>query len=588
MASAILCLFLPAVAPGDSCIKTLWVDGNEIGSLTAINMLSKEFDRLTIGADGNYLDPNHGLIGQIDEFAIYHGVLSDPCIAWHASFSQGDLDYVNAVKHDDPLLYFRFEEATSHNGDTVINSGSKVGHNGTYIGDAIIGEPNLKAGYMGKCVEFYGADGSNGTCIDVNDYNDDFFPADGNLTVEFWANVPTGPAEEERWWFQHTDRNNENGYGSCVTFWDPGPEADFWYNFIRGGGSTGFVEVNTCGSWKHIVFTFESATTVQLDYCDVVMADDPCLWLRFGDDTVRDSSGHNYWVEYGSNTTIGTEGGGIGSCIYFPGGATGSYVAAANQDTEPNNDPCFAHKYAFTPGDITFEFWYRGRDIPELPTYARFFNQGLRGDEADPYHSPAYEMTGGDVPGARYSRYPYNRENENWGYANQTPAMRIHLDDAWHHIVFSWQEMMGGNNVMNFRLCIDGVTVKGPVNYPDTTPQQGRVGANRGEMDHIVIGRGGWRDSVGAGNSLVGYMDEFAIYGGILPPNRVIAHYDAGRPKNCAELWDRGLVEPWLKLVDKNKNCSIEFVDYASTVVLEWLRCNDPARPPQECPPDWP
>jgi len=570
--SVFFSLLLAGVAPGDSCLKSLWVDGVKKGTAGATAVLSKEYDRLTIGADGNRYYRYNGLVGQIDEFAIYAGVLDPGTIAAHASYSQGDANYVDAVLADNPLLYFRFEDAASPNGAPVLNTGS-VARNGTYIGDDVYGDVNLVAGYIGNAADFNGASDGNGTCIDVLDDDDAFFPADGDVTIEFWANVPEGPNFVAQWFFQHTNGGN-NGYGADVVYHG---DTDYYLNYIRGGGSESPIQAETCEQWRHIVFTYDSEVTVQQDYWDVVKEDDPCLWLRFEDfNDPCDDSGHDYWVEYGDNTSIGPEGGGIGNCIYFPGGAD-NYAAAANQQTEPNTTaPEFGHQFGFVPGSTTFEFWYRSNSASLPADGATFFNQSYSGGESY-INSPVYEMWNMGT-GYTYSRYSYNNTGGGFGYANQSPGMQIRLDDAWHHIVFSWEEVSGTNS-MNFRLCIDGISVK-TATYTAQVP--GLVGGDRGEMDHIVIGAGGWRDELGGGSTMRGYMDEFAIYDGILPMDRVIAHYEAGLPRTCQELWDRGLVSiqaPWALLIDGNKDCRIDFKDFASLAASNWSQCNDPCDP---------
>jgi hypothetical protein len=563
--------------------------------------LSQDDDRLTIGSNGNYLNLVDGLCGQIDEFAIYAGVLSDATIAEHASYSQGDPCYVVAVMASNPLLYFRFEDAASPNGAPVHNSGS-VARNGTYIGNPSGSEPNLVAGYIGNAVELYGFIDGNDTCIDVLDDDGAFFPEDGNVTVEFWTRVPDANGHDE-WWFEHSNGGTQLGYGLGVHYFEG---TDNYYNYIRGGGSTNpIVTYGTGGNqWHHVVVTFESHEVFitpypepecpSYDYCCIVKEDDPCLYLRFENgNNPCDDSGNNYWVEYGPNTTIDRVG--IGNCIYFGGGA-GSYAAAANQQTEPNaddiNDVNFGHQYGFTEGDTTWEFWYRGTDVGDMNDFAVFFNQSMRGDETQDINSPVFEMAGRveDPPGgipAVYSRYAYNRLGgaTSWGYANQNPSMRIPLDNRWHHIVMSWEEMINGNNQMNFRLCIDGISVKGPMTYPDTSPRPGLVGGPGGEMDHIVIGAGGWRDAQADDSTLIGYIDEFAIYGYILPEYRVIEHYEAGLYETCQGLWDGGSVPDWAEEIDRNQDCLISFSDFAE-FALEWALCNDPQGGPG-CAPNW-
>jgi hypothetical protein len=55
--------------------KRLYLDGVKIGHYAAANSLVYNFDRITIGAEGNQWYKYNQLFGAVDEFAVYEGVL---------------------------------------------------------------------------------------------------------------------------------------------------------------------------------------------------------------------------------------------------------------------------------------------------------------------------------------------------------------------------------------------------------------------------------------------------------------------------------------------------------------------------------
>ncbi len=63
--------------------------------------------------------------------------------------------------------------------------------------------------------------------------------------------------------------------------------------------------------WHHIVVTFNSITP--RPYAAEVMADDPCVYLKFDNLLPVDSSANHYWAGYTTNATIKPVGGAIGS-----------------------------------------------------------------------------------------------------------------------------------------------------------------------------------------------------------------------------------------------------------------------------------
>ncbi len=301
-------------------------------------------------------------------------------------------------------------------------------------------------------------------------------------------------------------------------------------------------------------------------YADEIMADDPCLYLRFGDDpnNHKDSSGNNYWVEYGVATSIVERAGGIGKCIYMTG--TGySYAAAANRLTAP---PCpypsycpadYNDQYAFVDGDITFEFWWKGSQVTD--TDGIFFQQTGEFEDIAP------GLGKQDANQFRILR------NGGWDY----PGMPVPLDGQWHHIVVAYDEQYNNDpNQMLVRMFLDSVLVRS-IAYTGG-PNGGKAGP---EMDRIIIGAGytleGWYYYH---NFMQGYYDEFAIYPGILDACRVAAHYAAWEPRNCQEYLNK-----WYAVTaDLNQDCKVDFADFAE-FALDWMLCNEPNTP--GCTPNW-
>jgi hypothetical protein len=294
-------------------------------------------------------------------------------------------------------------------------------------------------------------------------------------------------------------------------------------------------------------------------YVNEVMADEPALWLRFEDYPFVDSSGNDYWVDGAAN--IEKTPGSMGKAAYFNGG----YVAAADQQTEPNLPTDFNDAYAFAPNDISFELWFKADT--GLDDYAAFFNQA-----ETKYHHPApYAVVQDRAPAAgRYSTqiramtYARTEEfgNECWRYTDPNVSVWP-TDGDWHHLVVTYDEHAGGlDTILNVKMYLDTELV-----IDDANSGGGTVGP---EMDHILIGNLGSRNLQGL-NPYKGYIDEFAIYPGLLSPCRVATHYAAWQPKNCKEMRDRLLI--WD--IDRNQDCRIDFYDFA-IFAQDWMLCNDP------------
>jgi hypothetical protein len=572
VASALLCVLLAEVAPaaeGDSCYKRLYIDGSLI-SETFIDgaALTYPIDRITIGAEGQRWYMYNEYVGKIDEFAVYDGALSEGRIKAHWDANDNYADYQDEVQADNPLLWLKLDEPNTANGAVANNSGSADWRDGEYVTqgpNTIIISPTagFVAGSNGVELNANGRlipdlNDANGACIDVWDGGEFTTSLHGmeDISIELWANY-TDLNDYPRF-FQHNGAwDNFSGYGLVAQLNDAntlvvlGAKADTFVDFDD--------DIND-GQWHHIVVTYDN-TYVEPNYEDTnsypqeVAADNPVLWLRFDTDPC-DSSGNDYWVEYGGGTSIVDKVGGIGKSLRL-GGGTANYAAAANGPNAPTDNSDHNDLYAFAPNDITVEMWYKtfpaGEPQPEQ--YAYFFQQsgawdyGDGGPGAGPYEQQILVLRGGAW----------------WSGVNPKK------DGEWHHLVVTFDEEP---NSLTSQIYLDNVLE----NTSNITGSSAKLGP---ELSHMMIGA---RNDRGyTYNDFIGYVDEFAIYEGLLDPNRIEAHYAAWPPKNCQEAIDRG----YGAVVDLNGDCRIDFVDFATFVSSgSWGLCNDPCDP--ECTPNWP
>jgi hypothetical protein len=256
--------------------------------------------------------------------------------------------------------------------------------------------------------------------------------------------------------------------------------------------------------------------------------------------------------------------GGIGKSVKLDGSSgSGVYGVAAtnNPYAPPNTDSTYEHfdnNYAFTPNDITFEIWYKTFPTgqPQPSEFGIFFQQiGSYNNEPN---APAVSNSGGTIrvfggSGAWYS------------------GVNPKFDQQWHQMVVTYDENDSDPCKMYVQLYLDGAK-KGDNTFTGT---EARLGP---ELSHILIG--GENDMGNTYNIIPGYFDEFAIYAGILDPNRVMAHYSAWQLKNCRDAVDRG----YGTAIDINKDCKINFDDFVS-FALSWRQCNDPCD--ASCVPNW-
>jgi hypothetical protein len=479
---------------------------------------------------------------------VYSGVLTDVNVATH--YGAGPGGYAAAVTADGPVLYLQFEDGSSADGSKATNS-VNADTNSTYRGAVTL--TGAGGGYTtgGKAAILGGSD-----CIDVCDWDAKFSTTD--VSVEFW--VKTTQSSGYPRFFQHNgDGNEQHSYGAMYT-------AETNAVGLIGGGSTGYLNsVLNNGNWHHVVVTFQSLKP--RPYATEVLADDPCLYLKFDNEMSVDSSSNHYWAGFSTGASDTAEfrpvGGAIGGkALYLNNSLSGSHPRAYTwnnfNSTAFRSGPDFTEKwndgYAFTPGDITFEFWMKSDPALTPDTYAILFQQ-LGGWTYEP-NAPAMGLSGTNPRVLRVFA-----GSETW-----YPGINAPLDGLWHQIVVTYDENEvdpGGS--MGLQLYVDGSLANSTTIF-DPNNHQARLGP---EYYTLLIGS---ENNTGYGyNSFGGYIDEFAIYSGILSSGRVAMHYAAWQPKDCADVWARGLGMKG----DFNHDCVVDFYDYA-IFAAEWRTCNTP------------
>ena len=551
---AIMCLSLTGIASADSVKKTLYVDGNKVGESTSMKALSYPYPRLTVGSEGNRWYRYNGLNGQIDEFAVYNKLLTDVNVTTH--FNAGTSGYVAAVTADSPLLYLRFEDASSAEGAKAANSGSVADMNSTYIGAVT---QTTGFGGSGKSAVLHGATSGTGDCIDVCDTTGTL--SQGDISVEFW--VKTTQATDYPRFFQHNGADTEQGsYGGMYAASTNGIG-------LIGGDATGyFTKAINDGAWHHIVMTFHSIVT--RSYATEVMADDPCVYLKFDNLLLVDSSTNYYTGGVDSNAQMLKTTGGMGKSLYLkesalvPGGGAIAWI----WDNYDGNYPASAdwthvdEGYAFSGGDISFEMWIKNDPCLVSSRYGMIFQQ-VGAYTREP-NGPGLGCGDCNLPTAQFRVYG---GNEIW-----YPGVNMPSDGKWHQAVVTYQMSPDGNNqAIGLQFYYDGALANSKISF-DPNGNLGPV------LNHLMIGA--MNDQGWPYNFWKGWLDEFAIYGYVLSAERVATHYAAWQPHNCAEAISRGLGIPG----DLNGDCVVDFYDF-SIFATKWMQCNDPTVP--GCTANW-
>jgi hypothetical protein len=320
------------------------------------------------------------------------------------------------------------------------------------------------------------------------------------------------------------------------------------------------------GAPPDMYFDNAQITGTQIPYDELVRESDPVLYLKFESTPLADTSTYARWVQQRGGAVI-AQNVGMGNAIHLNGSSTGC-VAASVLTTEPSWGGTYGDTFSFAPDDITFEFWAR---IESMAQYGLFFQQ------IGPYtredFAPGIGNSGPAANTLGVVRILNGTEDANdmdfWYPADSnTPS-----DGGWHHYVVTYDEQYNSDpNQMQIQFYLDGAlkgsTVVGGAANSDLPAKLGP------ELDHLVIGGANNRGYVY--NTVTGFIDEFAIYAGVLESDRVAAHYMQGRleiePQNCQQVFQReqGLA------ADFDQNCVIDLRDFVY-IAQSWLICNDPA-----------
>jgi len=285
---------------------------------------------------------------------------------------------------------------------------------------------------------------------------------------------------------------------------------------------SGFMAIMTAVLCLVIVSQARAGSTAE--YIAAVQADSPALYLRFEDSNMAHQApvadigslgkGGQYYLR-GTSSIFGIPSYGfLGQAAYLnqtdPTGGNGALVYIDDSDTGLNYSDCTYEMWFVCGGDITqwSRLFQHNNDWLEESGPGVMMNSRL--SEHDDGQYPEYGIMGGDT--TNYSgKIPY------------TPTD----DGKWHHVVITYDST--GSGVVK-TLYLDGYfrnTLVGPNDL-------------RYDASQLILGAEGttgW-----CGNLLIGAIDEFAVYEGILGADRVMAHWLAApEPATLALLGLGGL-----------------------------------------------
>ncbi len=634
----VFCLAMTQIAGANAVVKTLYVDGSQVNrSVASPQDLSYLFNRLTIGCEGSQWYQYLGVVGQIDDFSVYSGILGGDRISAHYAANSTAGVYEANVADDSPLLYLKFQDTSSANGAVAANSGTSAELSGRYLG-AITLVPGRFSD--ANAANLRGATGGSGDCIDVGDTNGVI--SLGTVTIECWVRLDTNVTTGYPRLFQHNNGDAKMGsYGAMLSL---GTNAIG----VIGGGSTNYFTMNlNDDGWHQIVITYNSVvTSPEKSYPSMILGE-PNLraYLRFEGETQMEAleyMWHWYFyykdflgevteydlnrpasLNYGDTAeggrTISERAGGIGSSIFFDntpvehsiGIGLDSHAAISTAAGAGNNGwscrwgtPIADDaNFAFAIGDITYEFWFKHAP-PDRHQISRFDVNDTNAPVGTFFQQIGSPQDGGDgatnepnapgigleansiriLCGVRIPRTGNPNDTNttaHWYPGKQLPP----TDQQWHQLVLVYDVNASGDvgndpnvdhyNSMVVRFYFDGVLFNSITAVDPCGQGHARMGP---WLNHLTIGSDG--DNGFGYNGVAGYIDEFAIYAGCLDPDRILAHYAAWQPITCEEFKGRGYGIP----EDIDKDCDVDFRDFAA-VALNWASCNEPNKP--GCTPNW-
>ena len=146
------------------------------------------------------------------------------------------------------------------------------------------------------------------------------------------------------------------------------------------------------------------------------------------------------------------------------------------------------------------------------------------------------------------------------------PGTVAPFDGQWHQLVVTYDENeLNPGHDMGIQLYVDG-SLAGSRTVVDDVNFKALLGP---EQSAVMIGSEG--DQGYPYNCFSGYVDEFAVYAGVLSAERIAAHYAAWQPKDCAEVIARGMTLPG----DLNGDCQVDMYDFA-ILASQWHLCDNP------------
>jgi hypothetical protein len=243
-------------------------------------------------------------------------------------------DYASVVMADSPLAYYRFEDASSTNGATCLDSAGRSYKNGTYINkdwyDVVLGAGIPGAG--GKAAGFQGGGSSGaGNCVDIWDGGALCTPS---MTVELW--VKGYDRSDYSRLLQHNgawDNTNCYGIGTYGTGGIP---------TVMGGGTTWYTGSSPVLdlTWHHVVVTYQQVNE-GADLFEDLYIDGAHIWGNV-------VAGKSLTCTY-QRLTLGCE----GNRWYIYNGLTGFLDEVAIYDTVLSGSRIAAHYAAGIPEPAT-------------------------------------------------------------------------------------------------------------------------------------------------------------------------------------------------------------------------------------------
>jgi hypothetical protein len=558
--------------------------------------------------------------------------------------------YVDAVMADNPLAYYRFEDASGANGAVCADSATRAYKNGEYINlnpqTSGIADIALVPGMenLGKAAQLHGADVSgNGNCISIYDGWSSSYPttiaknADGSarqtLSIEFWMQS-SSPANYPRI-MQH---NNGGAGGFGIGSYTDG---DGGILTMMGGNNTWYTGSGNVfdGDWHHVVVTYQPGETEPNDIYEYIYIDGVGIWGN----TVSTGShlsvpsdfltlGNDQSKYYVSNAFTGL----IDEVAFYDtaldaervwdhySAATG-IVRPYNVEVMTDNPVLYLRFESSTPLDSSVNnYWVAYNTGVQIRPFETSFgigscaylsNSSTNAIAAGPAATMPTDLL---LTGNQYAFADGDITFEFWMNSTEMDAYGTIFQQGRTETVAPGIGNAGGNfRVLNgnggwsYAFNNVGTGLNGKWHhivltydeidpnhmdiqlYKDGVLTKTSISGTTGnvklgpELNQLVIGGIGNYTATNPGNRYYGLIDEFAVYAGILDPARIAVHYATG----LAATQPKTCAQVWVKGEglpgDINKDCKVDFTDFVE-IASDWLRCNDPARiGTQGCTANW-